>query len=139
MLEKLLHALDKELFVILQCAAVEGLVPGASLFGMESNVSRKNDRDLSVPTTGINLQEPNECHAEEVQSDGTVQGPLGIVWMCVIPSLLQYESSFGPIRIRISKRSPVGTRWNMHRSEQCPRAHRGVFDNIGGRDPLLRH
>jgi len=55
MFEKLLHALKKELVVILQCTAVEGLIPGASLLGMECHVARKDDRDSSVPATGINL------------------------------------------------------------------------------------
>ena len=55
MLEKLLHALDKELFVILQCAAVEGLIPGASLFGMACRVARKKDGDFSVFATGVNF------------------------------------------------------------------------------------
>ena len=55
MLEKFLQALEKELLVILQCTAVEGLIPGASLFGMEWHVTRGDDRALSVLATAINL------------------------------------------------------------------------------------
>ena len=53
--EKLLCALDKELFVTLQRVAVEVPIPGASLFGVECHITRKDDGDSSVPTTSINL------------------------------------------------------------------------------------
>jgi len=93
-----LCALDKKLFVILQRIAVEASIPGPPLFGMECHVALKDDGVSSVLATSIDLTRIQLVPRKEAQRRENLQGPLGMVWIGTAPSLLQYESSFGPSR-----------------------------------------
>ena len=99
--EKFPRMLDEERFVVLERTRVEAPLPVTSLFGVECNVTREDNRDSSVATTGINLtgKANQSCVKGCTRPIRDVQGPFGIVWIGMMPSLLQYESSFGPVHI----------------------------------------
>jgi len=94
-----LRALDEELVVILESAPAEALIPGPSLFGVKSDIAHKDDGDCPVAATSVDLTRVKSVQHKEGQSSESAQGPFGTVWIGMTPSLLQYESSLGPIRI----------------------------------------
>ena len=78
-LEKLLRALDKELFVILERSSVEALIPGASLLGINRHVAYRNDGESSMATARVNLARIQSMPRREIRSKEYGQGPLGMV------------------------------------------------------------